>query len=77
MRVNKINMKTLLSNFKIDITDKLYLKDPQSSDLGKRIIENSIKLIDDIGFEGFTFKKLGQQIMGMRPMLSPPCENWA
>ena len=55
-------MKTLLSNFKIDITDKLYLKDPQSSDLGKRIIENSIKLIDDIGFEAFTFKKLGQQI---------------
>ena len=55
-------MKSLLSNLRIDINDKIYLKDPQSSDLGKRIIEHSIKLIDDIGFDSFTFKKLGQQI---------------
>jgi len=55
-------MKTLLSNLRIDINDKIYLKDPQSSDLGKRIIEHSIKLIDDIGFDSFTFKKLGAQI---------------
>ncbi|MCD2258941.1 TetR/AcrR family transcriptional regulator [Psychroserpens luteolus] len=55
-------MKSLLSNLKIDINDKIYLKDPQSSDLGKRIIANSIKLIDDIGFDSFTFKKLGNAI---------------
>ena len=55
-------MKSLLSNLKIDINHKIYLKDPQSSDLGKRIIEFSIKLIDDIGFESFTFKKLGKLI---------------
>nr|WP_321235329.1 TetR/AcrR family transcriptional regulator [uncultured Psychroserpens sp.] len=55
-------MKTLLSNLRIDINDKIYLKDPQSSDLGKRIIEHSIKLIDDIGFDSFTFKKLGALI---------------
>ncbi|MEH6535979.1 MAG: TetR/AcrR family transcriptional regulator [Psychroserpens sp.] len=55
-------MKTLLSNLRIDINDKIYLKDPQSSDLGKRIIEYSIKLIDDIGFDSFTFKKLGTLI---------------
>ncbi|WP_298896258.1 TetR/AcrR family transcriptional regulator [uncultured Psychroserpens sp.] len=55
-------MKSLLSNLKIDINDKIYLKDPQSSDLGKRIIANSIKLIDDVGFESFTFKKLGHAI---------------
>ncbi|WP_033958337.1 TetR/AcrR family transcriptional regulator [Psychroserpens jangbogonensis] len=52
-------MKHLLSNLKIDINDKIYLKDPESSDLGKRIIEHSIKLIDEIGFDSFTFKKLG------------------
>jgi len=52
-------MKTLLSNLKIDINDKIYLKDPESSDLGRRITEHSIKLIDDIGFDSFTFKKLG------------------
>ena len=59
LHVNIINMKTLLSNLKIDINDKIYLKDPESSDLGKRIIEHSINLIDDIGFDSFTFKKLG------------------
>nr|WP_321223512.1 TetR/AcrR family transcriptional regulator [uncultured Psychroserpens sp.] len=52
-------MKTLLSNLKIEINQNIYLKDPESSDLGKRIIEHSIKLIDDIGFDSFTFKKLG------------------
>lgn len=55
-------MKYLLSNIKININEKIYLKDPESSDLGKRIIENSIYLIDTIGFDGFTFKKLGEKI---------------
>lgn len=41
---------------------KLFLKDPESSDLGKRIIENSIKLIDELGFDDFNFKKLASSI---------------
>ncbi len=55
-------MKTLLSNIKIFVPEKIYIKDPESSDLGKRIIEESILLIDDIGFDAFTFKKLGFRI---------------
>lgn len=55
-------METLLSNLKIDINSKLYLKDPESSDLGNRIIEHSIQLIDEIGFDSFNFKKLGTRI---------------
>ena len=55
-------MKYLLSNIKININEKIYLKDPESSSLGKRIIENSILLIDEIGFDLFTFKKLGLKI---------------
>jgi AcrR family transcriptional regulator len=55
-------MDRLLSNFKIVVPEKLYLKDPESSQLGKRIVSNSILLIDDIGFEAFTFKKLGTKI---------------
>ncbi len=55
-------MKSLLSNIKIVVPEITYVKDPESTDLGKRIIENSILLIDDIGFENFTFKKLGIQI---------------
>jgi len=55
-------MVNLLSNLKISVPDKIYLKDPESSDLGKRIIEHSILLIDKIGFDSFTFKKLGVKI---------------
>ncbi|WP_411768658.1 TetR/AcrR family transcriptional regulator [Winogradskyella sp. A3E31] len=55
-------MINLLSNLKIAVPDKIFIKDPESSDLGKRIIQNSIVLIDDIGFDNFTFKKLGAKI---------------
>ncbi|MDO5968951.1 TetR/AcrR family transcriptional regulator [Flavivirga aquimarina] len=52
-------MDKLLSNLKISVPEKIYVKDPESSVLGKRIIEHSIILIDEAGFENFTFKKLG------------------
>lgn len=55
-------MDSLLSNLKISVPEKIYVKDPESSGLGKRIIEHSIILIDDIGFDSFTFKKLGKLI---------------
>lgn len=44
------------------LVDSLYLRDPQQSDLGHRIIRESIRMLDRIGFEQFTFKKLGEQI---------------
>ena len=43
---------------KITLNEKLYLRDPQETNLGKRIIKQSIILIDEIGFEAFNFKKL-------------------
>lgn len=55
-------MQDLLANIKIQVNPKTYVKDPETSDLGKKIILNSILLIDDIGFEEFTFKKLGEKI---------------
>lgn len=55
-------MQNLLSNLKITINNKLYVKDPETSELGRKILKNSIVLIDEIGFEAFTFKKLGQKI---------------
>ncbi|MGD1944740.1 MAG: TetR/AcrR family transcriptional regulator [Croceivirga sp.] len=55
-------MERLLQTVKIAINEKVFLKDPDSSELGKRIVEHSILLIDEIGFEGFTFKKLGERI---------------
>ena len=44
------------------LCEKLYLREPQDSKLGRRIIESSILLIDSLGFEAFTFKKLGKEI---------------
>lgn len=48
---------SLKLNFKLPT--KLFLKDPQDSKYGKRLLTNSIELIDELGFESFTFRKLG------------------
>lgn len=55
-------MEFLMQSIKIAINEKIFIKDPESSNLGKRIIEQSILMINDIGFESFTFKKLGEKI---------------
>ncbi len=55
-------MNTVIANLKIQVNEKIYVKDPETSVLGKKIIEHSILLIDEIGFENFTFKKLGERI---------------
>lgn len=46
----------------IVISPELYTKNPESSELGKKIVSRSIEMIDELGFEAFTFKKLGQSI---------------
>ncbi len=53
-------MKSLHIN--INVSEALYLKNPESSVLGKSIVTNSIMLINELGFEAFTFKKLGERI---------------
>lgn len=55
-------MERLLQTVRIAINEKIYVKDPESSDLGKRIVEHGILMIDEMGFESFTFKKLGEKI---------------
>lgn len=55
-------MESLLSSIKISVNPKVYLKDPESSELGQNIISNSIILIDKLGLEDFNFKKLAAVI---------------
>lgn len=50
----------LITNF--SIPTGLSLRDPLQSDLGKSILTNSVILLDEIGFESFTFKKLAQKM---------------
>lgn len=68
-------MQSLLSNIQIKINDKIYVKDPETSTLGKKIIEQSILLIDEIGFEEFTFKKLGEKIQSNESSIYRYFEN--
>lgn len=44
------------------IPEKYFLKDPNSTELGKKIINSSVQLLDELGFEHFTFKKLAASI---------------
>ena len=55
-------MNSVISNIKIQVNEKIFVKDPETSMLGKKIIQESILLIDEMGFENFTFKKLGERI---------------
>ncbi len=44
------------------VNEKIYLRDPESSELGKQIVKNAIDLIYELGFEHFTFKKLATEM---------------
>lgn len=44
------------------MSENLYTKDPYETTLGRKIIRESIAMIDKLGFEGFTFKKLAAKI---------------
>lgn len=49
-------------NILFTINPGLYSKNPNSSELGRKIVSASIELIYELGFEAFTFKKLGKHI---------------
>ncbi|MDX5417897.1 MAG: TetR/AcrR family transcriptional regulator [Hymenobacteraceae bacterium] len=55
-------MRNLLANIKIRVEEKVYLKDPEASEKGRDIIKYGIFLIDELGLETFTFKKLAERI---------------
>lgn len=53
-------MKNLQVHIAID--SALYIRNPEETTLGKKILGASIEMIDELGFESFTFKKLGVRI---------------
>jgi len=46
----------------ISVSAKLYNKNPEETDLGKRILSKSIELMEEMGYEHLTFKKIGLAI---------------
>lgn len=57
------------------LNDKLYLRDPQATLLGQNIISKGVDLIDKLGFEQFTFKKLAIEINSTEPSVYRYFEN--
>lgn len=49
-------------DIRIKMNDKLFLRNPEESALGKKIVKHGLLLINKIGFEDFTFKKLAAEI---------------
>lgn len=39
-----------------------YKKEPESSELGKRIVSEGLQLMNELGFEAFTFRKLAERL---------------
>ncbi|MBC3784609.1 TetR/AcrR family transcriptional regulator [Spirosoma utsteinense] len=46
----------------VRMNERLFLRDPDGSDLGRRIIRQSILLFDEVGFEDATFRKLAERM---------------
>ena len=59
----------------IKVREGLYLRDPQMSELGQSILKNSIILIDELGINGFTFKKLADRIQSTEASIYRYFEN--
>lgn len=46
----------------LKMNEKLFVRNPEQTMLGRKIIQYSIRLIQENGFESFTFKKLAEEI---------------
>lgn len=47
---------------RIHVSEKLYLKNPDTSEVGQKIIQKGAHLMLQLGYEEFTFKKLAAEI---------------
>jgi AcrR family transcriptional regulator len=55
-------MESLHAKIALSVNESLYVKNPTSSTLGNKIVMDGISLLDEVGFEQFTFKKLALKI---------------
>ena len=54
---------------KLHVDDKLTLRDPASTELGVTIVEQAILLLDELGYEAFTFRKLAERTGTTEPSI--------
>lgn len=65
----------MLPTLRPDLNEHLYLRDPQGTELGRRLLGESVRLLDEIGFEAFTFKKLASKLGSTEASLYRYFEN--
>lgn len=58
----EVNNYAVRLQLQIKMNEALFLRNPESSELGKNILEHSVQLIHKTGFEAFTFRKLAEDI---------------
>ncbi len=51
-----------MSAINIVLGERYFKKDPQSSELGRKIVTEGALLMDELGYDDFTFKKLAERI---------------
>lgn len=57
------------------IPESFFCKNPNSSELGKKIIASGTHLLDELGYEQFTFKKLAKEIASTEASIYRYFEN--
>ena len=62
LQIRQITMDSIVKKIRVEVNSSLFLKDPFSSELGILIVQEGARLIQELGMEHFTFKKLGAQI---------------
>lgn len=60
---------------RFQINEQLFLRDPQDSKLGRNILNQGILLLDELGLEEFTFRKLATQIQSTEASIYRYFEN--
>lgn len=62
-------------DLKFSISNGLFHKDPQTTEFGQKVLKHSVLLIDELGFESFTFKKLAKEISSTETSIYRYFEN--
>ena len=60
---------------RFSVNSKIFIRDPEGSEVGKQIVKSSIDLIYQLGFEHFTFKKLASEIQSTEATVYRYFEN--
>ena len=69
------SMFLMQMQIQIEMDGNLFHRDPQETALGKKIIQHSIQMINNYGFESFTFKILAAEIESREASIYRHFEN--